>query len=337
MKRLPTYLGLALLAVGRWPGTAVGQTLPAPVVAHIAAARAAGGDLWPAAINQLCVPLEKNPGPLQPRPPAPAQTAPPAQDTWYRAPEQVFDNMYVLATKGATGGVSAWAIRTSAGIILIDATYDYSVKAQVEDGLRTLGLNPADIKAVFVTHNHRDHVGGARYLQDLYKPRIYLSAADWDIVRAQNPTNDPKGPPVPRRDLDATDGQRFTLGDTTITVYITPGHTPGTLSFLIPVTINGVAHVAAFWGGTGIGRESGSRNLALNAESAKRLDSLARQAHADILLSNHDGFSEYFKRNDAARANPRAPNPFVVGVDGVSRLFQVVQECSQANLAALQP
>ena len=311
--------------------------LPATVTAKIAAARAAGGELWPAAINQLCVPLETHPGPLEPRIPPPPSATPPARDTWYREPEQVFDNMYVLATKSANGGVSAWAIKTSAGIILIDAGYDYSVKEQVDNGLRTLGLNPADIKAVFVTHNHRDHVGGARYLQDLYKPHIYLSAADWDIVRTQNPTDDPKGPPIPTRDLNATDGQKYTLGDTTITVYITPGHTPGTLSFLIPVKIHGVPHVAAFWGGTGMGRESGAPNLTLNNASAKRLDGLARQAKADILLSNHDGFSEYFKRNDAARTNPSAPNPFVVGVDGVSRLFQVVQRCGEANVAALQP
>ena len=80
-----------------------------------------------------------------------------------------------------------------------------------------------------------------------------------------------------------------------------------------------------------------SRRDVAPLNSPPGVDGLAQQAHADILLSNHDGFSEYFKRNAAARANPRAANPFVVGVDGVSRLFQVVQECSQANLAALQP
>ena len=48
----------------------------------------------------------------------------------------------------------------------------------------------------------------------------------------------------------ATDGQKLTLGDTTVTLYKTPGHTLGTLSTLIPVTDNGTPHVAASWGGT---------------------------------------------------------------------------------------
>ena len=310
------------------------QSVSPAVATHIAAARAAGGLLWPAALDQMCGPLER---PAQPRPQGTPQAAVPPRDTWYRTPEKVFDNVYVFGTRSANGGVSAWAITTSAGIILIDATYDYSVKDEIDTGMRQLGLNPADIKALFLTHNHRDHVGGARYLQDLYKPRVYLAAADWDIVVAQNPTDDPQQPAVPKRDLNATDGQKYTLGDTTISVYVTPGHTPGTLSFLIPVKIKGVTHLAAFWGGTGIGAQTGAANLALHSESAKRLEGLAVQAKADIVLSNHDGFSEYFKRIDAIKAHPDAPNPFVVGTDGVSRLFETVQQCSQANIAALQP
>ena len=40
------------------------------------------------------------------------------------------------------------------------------------------------------------------------------------------------GWPQPRRDLVATDGQRLTLGDTTLTLYLTPGHTPGHLGLV---------------------------------------------------------------------------------------------------------
>ena len=48
----------------------------------------------------------------------------------------------------------------------------------------------------------------------------------------------------------ATDGQKLTLGDTTLTMYITPGHTLGTISTLIPVKDNGTPHLVAEWGGT---------------------------------------------------------------------------------------
>ena len=45
--------------------------------------------------------------------------------------------------------MAAWAIKTSGGIILIDATYDYAVKDMVEAGFRSEGLDPAQIKALF--------------------------------------------------------------------------------------------------------------------------------------------------------------------------------------------
>ena len=45
---------------------------------------------------------------------------------------------------------SAWAITTSQGIILLDAIYDYSIEDEVVEGLKKLGLNPADIKYVIV-------------------------------------------------------------------------------------------------------------------------------------------------------------------------------------------
>ncbi|MEI9814881.1 MAG: hypothetical protein WDO18_20565 [Acidobacteriota bacterium] len=52
--------------------------------------------------------------------------------------------------------------------------------------------------------------------------------------------------------MNATDGQKLTLGDTTVTLYITPGHTPGTLSVVFPVKDNGANHIVALWGGAGL-------------------------------------------------------------------------------------
>ena len=84
---------------------------------------------------------------------------PPARETWHAEPVKVFDNMYFV---GMTE-YSAWAITTSQGIILLDAIYDYSIEDEVTEGLKKLGLNPADIKYVIVSHGHLDHAGGAKY------------------------------------------------------------------------------------------------------------------------------------------------------------------------------
>ena len=251
------------------------------------------------------------------------QRAAPDRSTWYAEPLKVFDNFYFV---GQTE-YSVWAITTSQGIILIDTIFDYSVEEEVIGGLKKLGLNPADIKYAIVSHPHPDHHGGAKFLQDNYKARIILSAADWDMLEKANGAK-------PTRDMVATDGQKLTLGDTTITMFVTPGHTPGTLSFLIPVKENGRSHLAAMWGGTGLNadRESLTNYIA----SAKRFSEIARQAGADIVLSNHTDWDRG-KVNLAilAKRTPGTANPYVTGFENVRRYLKVAEECATARLLRL--
>jgi glyoxylase-like metal-dependent hydrolase (beta-lactamase superfamily II) len=112
--------------------------------------------------------------------------------------------------------------------------------------LKKLGFDPAQIKYVVVSHAHRDHAGGAWYLQERFGARVLLTAPDWDELE-RNKQNWPK----PKRDMVVADRQQLTLGDTTLTFVHTFGHTPGTMSTLVPVKDNGKPHVAALWGGTG--------------------------------------------------------------------------------------
>lgn len=62
-----------------------------------------------------------------------------------------------------------------------------------------------------------------------------MGAPDWNTVLAgQRPDR-----PVMERDMDVTDAQKLTLGDTTVTLALTPGHTPGTIAMLLPVKHQG--------------------------------------------------------------------------------------------------
>src|SRR6185295_3122283 len=114
----------------------------------------------------------------------------------------VTDNLYFV---GQTE-YSAWAVTTSAGIILVDTIYDYSVEDEVVGGLRKLGLDPATIKYAIVSHGHGDHSGGAKYLQDHFGTKVILSAEDWDLLDGSTGAK-------PKRDMVATDGMKLTLGD----------------------------------------------------------------------------------------------------------------------------
>src|SRR5215471_11699070 len=144
--------------------------------------------------------------------------ATPDRSTWHAEPVKVFDNLYFFGQSE----YSVWALTTSEGIIVLDTIFDYSVEDEVAEGMKTLGLDPAQIKYAIVSHPHPDHDGGARFLQEHYGTRVIMSPADWDVLDKR--TNGTK----PKRDIEATDGQKLTLGDTTLTLYITPGHTPGT-------------------------------------------------------------------------------------------------------------
>lgn len=70
-------------------------------------------------------------------------------------------------------GVSAWAYNTTDGVVLIDTLdNEDEVKAVLLPGLKSLGFDGSDIKHIIITHEHVDHYGGAKYLQDNFKPAL---------------------------------------------------------------------------------------------------------------------------------------------------------------------
>jgi metallo-beta-lactamase class B len=306
---------------------------------HIEAARAAAGTMWEGVFQPVC-----NGAVGLATPPAPraggagrggagggraaGPPAPPARETWYAEPQKVFDNLYFV---GQTE-YSAWAITTSQGIILLDAIFDYSVAAEVDEGLRKLGLNPADIKFVVISHGHLDHAGGAKYLQDKYGSRLVMSAADYDLLDKQNPSWKPK------RDMVATDGMKLTLGDLAMTLYLTPGHTEGTISTVFPVRDGNGKHVVATWGGTLFNFGRIRPRLESYAQQAERFKEIVTKAGADVMLSNHtvyDGSKTKLPAMKTRKAGEK--HPYVIGTDGVRRYLTVVGECARAAVEIVPP
>lgn len=296
---------------------------------HVLAAQTAAGLDFAGTLSVLCI------QPSDGSDPSVAQRAAnagkprviPPRESWYAEPAKVFDNVYWLGTKFH----SAWAIKTSAGIILIDTMFNYAVEAEIVDGMKKLGLNPADIKYLVISHAHGDHDEGARLIQDRYGARVIMGAPDWDTYAKV--TNKPGG--IPKRDMDATDGQKLTLGDTTITIMQTPGHTMGTLSYLIPVTDNGKKMVAAYSGGMGFNFARSPERFDTYVASADKMRAAAKAAGASIVFSNHSMYDAAWTRSRVAR-KPGEDSPFVVGEEAVDRYFTVLRECALAAKARLK-
>lgn len=296
----------------------------AGVQRHLAAARAAAGDDLKQYLKlaEVAQPIAGKKSPS-----IKALMALPAPP-----PGKAFDNLYFVGGKW----VSAWAITTSDGIILIDAMNNaHDAEHVIDAGMRKLGLDPAQIKMVVITHGHGDHYGGADYFVEKYHPQIIASRADWDMMEGKLEFDIPDWDKPPKRDKAVDDGAKLTLGDTTVDVVMTPGHTMGTISLAFDVKDGDKTHRALLWGGTSFnfGKQPNKmERLQAYLDATARVRDMAGNENIEVFISNHTGFD----LADAKLAQKQAggPNPFVLGADSTRRALTVMRECALATQVA---
>jgi metallo-beta-lactamase class B len=302
-------------------GVALSQT-PAPTIdGYLSAAKAAAGTDWAGTFVRMCIP-----------PPAGAAGPPrlggtrtiPARATWYAEPAKVADNFYFLGTKIH----SAWALVGSQGIIIIEALFDYAAPDEILGGLKKLGLNSNKVKYLILSHAHGDHDGGARMLQETI-PGVHLiyGAEDWEAIEKSATHMGGK----PKRDITGDDGMVVSAGDASLRIITTPGHTPGTLSYLFEIRDHGKPLRVAYVGGTAIPFNADAAYYDRYLASSKKMAKAAAEYGATALISNHSEFDNaYYKAHTAADRKDGEANPFDVGAGAVARYFDVVQDCTAA-------
>uniref|UniRef100_A0AAU3H8S7 MBL fold metallo-hydrolase n=1 Tax=Streptomyces sp. NBC_01401 TaxID=2903854 RepID=A0AAU3H8S7_9ACTN len=142
----------------------------------------------------------------------------------------------------------AYLWRDGTDLTLIDAGHRHAAAA-IADGVRGLGLDPAGISRVVLTHGHRDHCGAAQELADAYGAQILAHALDAPVVRGDEPVPEPvlhdwerplyahgltvpEAPPT-RVDRELADGDELPFGGGARVVH-SPGHTPGSIGIHLP-------------------------------------------------------------------------------------------------------
>jgi len=302
--------------------TASMQAPPQTVDGLVSAAKAAAGLEWSGTFLRLCVP----PPPPEPRAAGGrgGPAGPPPRTSWYAEPAKVADNFYFLGTKIH----NAWALVGSDGIIVFEALFDYAAPDEIADGMRKLGLDVNKVKYVLLSHAHADHDGGARFLQDkMPNAKLVYGGPDWDAVEKSASHAGGK----PKRDTVGTDGMKLSVGDASVQIVTTPGHTAGTLSFLFEVKDNGRPLRVAYVGGTAIPFDGSAAYYDTYVGSVKKMAKAAADFGATALMSNHTEFDNgFYKAHTAANRKPGEANPFEVGRDAVSRYFMVVEGCVTA-------
>ena len=116
----------------------------------------------------------------------------------------------------------------SAGVLLVDT----GLGSGFDRSLLDRGVDPAAVRTVLMTHLHLDHTGGMRLLADA---RFWISRREWKaghgrfaaatgVVRHHLPSEDR---------VELVEGEADVLGDGSVRLLPTPGHTPGHTSVLV--------------------------------------------------------------------------------------------------------
>jgi len=327
---MPTSKWTAACALGAlgFMNVAHAQTVPPgpdSIEAHLAAGKnAAGGrDNTPdfyGLVTALCVAPLNAPA----RPDAPAPRLDPNRARAYLEPKKAFDDLYWMGTPSR----STWALTTSDGIILYDTQGVYDAEEIIVGGLKKLGLDPAQVKYVIISHAHENEVGGAKLMQERYGAHIVMGAGDWDMVAA-SVNGFPNG--KPKRDMVAMDGMKITLGGKTVTIYLMPGHTPGTISGIFEVHDHGKPLTVAYSGGTEFNFVNDVPHFDTYLASERKFAAIAAAAGATIIMGNQSQFDNAaVKLRTLADRRPGEAHPLEVGAAAVARYFKIEDECAQA-------
>ena len=258
----------------------------------------------------------------------------PPRASWHAEPAKVFDNLYFVGGKLH----SSWALTTADGIIVIDTIFPYNSEELIVGGMKKVGLDPRNIKYVFIAHAHADHIGGAEMLQQRYGARVVMGGPDWDSVEKY--PNRFKTM-APKRDIAATDGMKITLGGTTVTTWTTPGHTPGTLSFTFTVLDRGRTVNVVYSGGTAFNfvnntPNPGIQNFQIYIDSQRKLAEKAAATGATVLISNHSEFDNAYRKNMMLAGRGSGAHPYEIGAEWVQRYFKVTEGCARAAQIRLE-
>jgi glyoxylase-like metal-dependent hydrolase (beta-lactamase superfamily II) len=152
-------------------------------------------------------------------------------------PAAIVPRIFLL---GKTSPGAAYAVDTSDGIVLIDSGLDASA-AGVVGQVSALGLDPERIKAVLLTHVHADHCLGAARLRERFGAKLYAGRGDCETLRAGAPRDAffsiyemPRHAPHPTPvDVELAGGEVIEMGDARFEVFAAPGHTPGSVCYLL--------------------------------------------------------------------------------------------------------
>ncbi|HOV51388.1 MAG TPA: MBL fold metallo-hydrolase, partial [Methanothrix sp.] len=196
---------------------------------------------------------------------------------------------YAVGGPELSASEDAYVYLVDAGseLVLIDSGVGYGTK-RIEDNIRSLGFEPAQIWHIIATHCHIDHTGGLSDLKERYGSKVIAHAMDRAGIEGENDDLTAASmygvnyKPVKVDTLLSGEDEQLMLGDLMFNLLHTPGHTPGSISVYIDTDDGRVLFgqdihgpFSPLWGS----------DLAMWRQSMQKLLAL----HADVLCEGHAG------------------------------------------------
>ena len=210
-------------------------------------------------------------------------------------PHRVVGNVYYVGTRT----LSSFLITTPAGHVLINSTYERNVRT-IEKSVEQLGFKFADIRILLGTHAHGDHQEGDALVKELTGAQVMMMREDVPALEAIMPGG--KAHPV---DRVLRDGEKVTLGGTTLVARLTAGHTRGCTTWTMKAQEGGKELNVVF-------ACSYRAPATVTPEVENEFDrtfTAIRALPCDVPLGDHP--SQYDMAGKYARVKPGALNPFI--------------------------
>ncbi|MEO7032521.1 MAG: subclass B3 metallo-beta-lactamase [Polyangiaceae bacterium] len=264
-----------------------------------------------------------------------SQAGVPAQmQRWNRpfSPYRVIGNIYYVGTNK----IAQFLIVTSAGNILLDSGFEASVPL-LRENIETLGFRYADTKLLLTSHAHIDHVQAHALVRQQTGAQVVASRQDAPFIEAGGkgePTYDGiyewTPCPVDRR---VNDGDTVTLGDTTLTAHLTPGHTPGATTWTMTVDDAGKSLAVVFFPSANVNpgvHLLGNPVYPHIASDFEHSFAIWKGLTCDVFLADHGDFYGMSKKRDRQREGV-ATNPFI-DPEGYRRLLAEAESAFRERL-----
>jgi len=225
-------------------------------------------------------------------------------------PFQLIDNIYYVGTDG----IAVYVIKTTDGLILMDTLIPQST-AMLKDNIAKLGFKVGDIKYILNTHAHFDHTGGFAEIKKDTGAQLVAGTRDKPLLETGTYPGDESNadigfPPV-KVDRTVAEGDKVTLGDTTLTAHATPGHSPGCTSWEMTVKDGDQNRQVLFFcsGTVALNRLVGNPTHPGIVDDYKSTYAKVKAMKIDVLLGPHP--EVYGMQAKRAQMKDGAPNPFV--------------------------